>query len=128
MQCISGSYTHLHGWKVFPKIQVGALITSWDLCHIFRFGEIARPMAIGYTWAHKISKTSPNFWARKFCLLNLKKLRSASFQLIRYNNERVTVNFKCKPTCNILISLNIWGCQNCFIWSWIGKELINCLR
>ena len=57
--------------------------------------------------AHKISKTNPIFWARKFCLINLKKIRSASFQSIRYNNERVTVNFKWKPTCNILISLNI---------------------
>ena len=62
-------------------------------------------MPIGGAWAHKSSKTNPIFWADTFCFIKMKKnkLRSTSFQSISYNNERVTVNFKYQPICNILI-------------------------
>ena len=92
------------GWNVFSKIQVWALITSWCLCYNVRSGQITRPMSIGRARTHKTFNTSLIFWARTFCLIKRgKKLRSTSFQFIRYNNERVTANLKYQPTCNILI-------------------------
>ena len=104
-------YSLAGGWKVFSKIQVWALITLWCLYYIFRSGQIAHSMPIGRVLAYKTSKTSPIFWARTFCFIKMKKKkktlkRSTSFQSIRYNNERVTVNFKYLPTCNILIKFN----------------------
>ena len=42
------------------------------------------------------------------------KLRSTSFQLIRYNNERVKVNFKYQSTCNILIKFKYLGISELF--------------
>ena len=103
-------YSLADGWKFFSKIQVWALITPWCLCYIFRSVQIARPMLIGRAQAHQSSKTSPTFWAHTFCLITMKKkLRSTSFQSIRYNNERVTLNFKYQPTCNILIKFGISG-------------------
>ena len=46
----------------------------------------------------------------------MKKLQSVP----KYYNEH-------QPTCNILIKY-IWWSQNFFIFSWIGKQLIACVR
>ena len=70
-----------------------------------RHGQIGRPLPIGHTkllrrWGR------PIFRAHTFCLIK-KPIRSTNFKSNRWNNEKVTVNFKYYPEhqhiCNMLM-------------------------